>query len=93
MKITQLKKTFYRSILFFLIFVNTAHAQKNLRVNKVRLDNNLKKLSTFGMNEKGGNDRVAFSDFDIQAREYISSYLNNLGVSTYTDAAGKKLKA
>ena len=88
MKITQLKKTFYRSILFFLIFVNTAHAQKNLRVNKVRLDNNLKKLSTFGMNEKGGNDRVAFSDFDIQAREYITSYLNNLGVSTYTDAAG-----
>ena len=88
MKITQQNKIFYRSILFFLILINITNAQKNLRVNKARLDNNLKKLSTFGMNKKGGNDRVAFSDFDIQARKYISSYLNNLGISTYTDDAG-----
>jgi len=63
-------------------------AQNNLRVNSDRLEANLKKLSTFGMNEKGGNDRVAFSDYDIAARAHLTRYLKNLGLKVHTDAAG-----
>jgi N-carbamoyl-L-amino-acid hydrolase len=40
------------------------------------------------MNEKGGNDRLAFSDYDIQARIYLTGYLKDLGLKVYTDAAG-----
>ena len=61
---------------------------KFLQVNEDRLTTQLKKLSTFGMNEKGGNDRVAFSDYDIHARIYLTSYLKDLGLEVYTDAAG-----
>src|SRR6056300_168940 len=63
-------------------------AQNSLRVNSDRLEANLKKLSTFGMNEKGGNDRVAFSDYDIAARAHLTRYLENLGLKVHTDAAG-----
>ena len=63
-------------------------AQNNLRVNSDRLEANLKKLSTFGMNDKGGNDRVAFSDYDIAARAHLTRYLENLGLKVHTDAAG-----
>ena len=51
---------------------------KSLQVNANRLTTQLKKLSTFGMNEKGGNDRLAFSDYDIQARIYLTGYLKDL---------------
>jgi N-carbamoyl-L-amino-acid hydrolase len=61
---------------------------KSLQVNANRLTTQLKKLSTFGMNEKGGNDRLAFSDYDIQARIYLTGYLKDLGLKVYTDAAG-----
>src|SRR6056300_401579 len=63
-------------------------AQNSLRVNSDRLEANLKKLSTFGMNEKGGNDRVAFSDYDIAARAHLTRYLEKLGLKVHTDAAG-----
>ena len=66
------------SLVYFGIVLNLSlvQAQKNsLNVNADRLTTQLKKLSTFGMNEKGGNDRVAFSDYDIQARSYLSNYL------------------
>jgi N-carbamoyl-L-amino-acid hydrolase len=79
------------SLVYFGIVLNLSlvQAQTNsLNVNVDRLTTQLKKLSTFGMNEKGGNDRVAFSDYDIQARSYLSSYLKNLGLKVYTDAAG-----
>ena len=79
------------SLVYFGIVLNLSlvQAQKNsLNVNADRLTTQLKKLSTFGMNEKGGNDRVAFSDYDIQARSYLSNYLKDLGLKVYTDAAG-----
>ena len=82
-----LKSPFILLCIFFL-GMQSSLAQNNLRVNSDRLEANLKKLSTFGMNEKGGNDRVAFSDYDIAARAHLTRYLENLGLKVHTDAAG-----
>ena len=59
-------------IIFFSFFVSSLFCQKpNYTVSKERLLKNLKKLSEFGINNNNGNDRLAYSDYDIQAREYI----------------------
>jgi N-carbamoyl-L-amino-acid hydrolase len=83
--------SFVQAVLFVAINFNaiSLRAQTtNLTVNTERLTAQLKKLSTFGMNEKGGNDRVAFSDYDVQARAYLTDYLEDLGLNVHTDAAG-----
>ena len=56
-------------------------------VSKVRLSDNLKRLRVYGINEMNGNDRVAYSDYDIQAREFLKSYLKNLGLTVEVDYA------
>jgi N-carbamoyl-L-amino-acid hydrolase len=43
------------------------------------------------MNDKGGNDRVAFSDYDLEARAYLTTYLTELGLDVTVDAAGNLL--
>ena len=74
--------------IFFLILVSSLFSQKtNYTVSKERLLKNLKKLSEFGINNKSGNDRVAYSDYDIQAREYIKEYMKNLGLKVEVDYA------
>ena len=74
--------------IFFLILVSSLFSQKtNYTVSKERLLKNLKKLSEFGINNKSGNDRVAYSDYDIQAREYIKEYMKNLGLKVKVDYA------
>jgi N-carbamoyl-L-amino-acid hydrolase len=72
----------------FCFFSAIQAQQEHLQVNTDRLDSQLKKLATFGMNSNGGNDRVAFSDYDIAAREFLTEYLTNLGLTVEVDAAG-----
>ena len=73
---------------FFFIFLASHSQEEKLEVNKDRLTVQLKKLSSFGINKGGGNDRVAFSDYDIEARAYLTSYLEALGLHVKVDAAG-----
>ena len=47
----------------------------------------MKKLSEFGINKNNGNDRVAYSDYDVQAREYLKEYMKNLGLKVHVDYA------
>ena len=76
------------TIIFFLLFVYSLFGQKpNYTVSKERLLKNLKKLSEFGINKNNGNDRVAYSDYDIQAREYLKKYMKNLGLKVHVDYA------
>ena len=76
------------TIIFFLLFVYSLFSQEpNYSVSKERLLRNLKKLSEFGINKNNGNDRVAYSDYDIQAREYLKEYLKNLGLKVEVDYA------
>ena len=75
-------------IIFFSLLVSSLFSQKpNYTVSKERLLRNLKKLSEFGINKNSGNDRVAYSDYDIQAREYLKEYMKNLGLKVHVDYA------
>ena len=74
--------------IFFSLLVSSLFSQKpNYTVSKERLLKNLKKLSEFGINKNNGNDRVAYSDYDIQAREYLKEYMKNLGLKVHVDYA------
>ena len=83
-----LKRNKIHWILFGLLCIQSVYPLQAQQVNAERLEANLKKLSTFGKNALGGNDRVAFSDYDIEARAFLTTYLENLGLNVYTDAAG-----
>ena len=75
-------------IIFFSLLVSSLFSQKpHYTVSKERLLKNLKKLREFGINKNNGNDRVAYSDYDIQAREYIKEYMKNLGLKVEVDYA------
>ena len=74
--------------IFFSLLVSSLFSQKpNYTVSKERLLKNLKKLSEFGINKNNGNDRVAYSDYDVQAREYLKEYMKNLGLKVHVDYA------
>ena len=75
-------------IIFLLIPLSKSWAQeKSLIIDSERLELQLKRLSLFGINEEGGNDRVAFSDYDLEAHTYLSNYLKELGLEVSVDAA------
>ena len=76
-------------IIFVIAFMGNSiliQGQK-MTVSKVRLSENLNRLRVYGINEMNGNDRVAYSDYDIQAREYLKNYLKNLGLKVEVDYA------
>ena len=74
--------------LFFLPALCFAQLAPKLRVNSDRLNNSLKELSAFGKNDQGGSDRVAFSDYDIEARAYIQKLMKEAGLDVSIDFAG-----
>jgi len=59
-----------------------------LRVNGDRIQQRIVELSQFGRNPEGGVSRVAFSDADIQGRNYIMTLMKNAGLEVHIDAAG-----
>jgi len=60
----------------------------NLSVDGTRLNRTLLELSAFGKNAEGGVDRVAYSDYDRDARGYAIGLMNQAGLSVSVDAAG-----
>ncbi|MFZ9235286.1 MAG: Zn-dependent hydrolase, partial [Algoriphagus sp.] len=67
--------------------LGTSFAQ-NLQVNSARLSQSLSTLATYGKNEKGGSDRVAYSVHDIAARPYVKELLTAAGLEVSVDFAG-----
>ena len=59
-----------------------------LRVNGERLNASLATLSGFGRNPEGGVTRLAYSDADRQAREWVLGVMREVGLRTEIDAAG-----
>ena len=85
----MVKKYFLKTFIFFLFFLNNLFSQEKLiKVNNERLHKNLIKLSEFGINSNRGNDRVAYSDYDISARKYLINYLEKIGTQVNIDYAG-----
>ena len=62
--------------------------QQSPRVDADRLGARMRTLATFGANADGGIDRVAFSEADLLAREWIADLLAGAGFETSTDVAG-----
>ncbi len=79
-----------------LLFLSNSQARQiaseakneNLRVNAKRLEQRIMTLAEFGKNPQGGVSRVAFSEADIQGRNYIISLMREAGLSVKIDAAG-----
>ncbi len=59
-----------------------------LRVNGPRVVAHLRALAKFGRNPEGGISRVAYSDADRQAREYVLTLMREAQLQTSVDAAG-----
>jgi beta-ureidopropionase / N-carbamoyl-L-amino-acid hydrolase len=57
-------------------------------VNGARLLRRLAELAEFGKNADGGVNRVAYSDYDRDARAFVMGIMTQAGLSTAVDAAG-----
>lgn len=67
---------------------SSGRAQTKLRVNGERLNANLRKLAEFGKTPEGGTSRVAYSDADLSAREYVMELMREAKLDVSVDAAG-----
>jgi N-carbamoyl-L-amino-acid hydrolase len=77
-----------KKLLFIFALSCSIVYSQDYKVEKDRIIDLFENLKKFGVNEDQGNDRVAYSDFEIQARDYISKKLEKTGAKVYTDFAG-----
>jgi beta-ureidopropionase / N-carbamoyl-L-amino-acid hydrolase len=63
------------------------------RVNGDRLNRHLVELARFGANPQGGVTRVAYSDDDKQAREYVMGLMREARLTPTIDTAGNIIAA
>jgi N-carbamoyl-L-amino-acid hydrolase len=59
-----------------------------LRVNGQRVNAHLRELAQFGKTPEGGTERVAYSDADLQARQYVMKLMREAKLEVSLDAAG-----
>ena len=62
--------------------------QTNLKVDQDRLEQRIFDLAQFGLQENGETERVAFSDADITARNWVMQTLKDFGMEVTIDPAG-----
>ena len=65
-----------------------AQAQPDLLVDGDRLSRTLTALARFGANPGGGVSRVAYSDADLAAREWVATLMSEAGLEVSVDFAG-----
>ena len=65
-----------------------AAAQSDLRVDGDRLNHTMEQMKTFCGNANGGSDRIAFSQHNLDALEYLAQLMRDAGLSAQTDLAG-----
>jgi beta-ureidopropionase / N-carbamoyl-L-amino-acid hydrolase len=62
-------------------------AASKFHINSQRLQGTLEKLSEFGRNPEGGVTRLAYSETELPAREYVIGLMKQAGLEVHTDAA------
>ena len=81
-----------KSVLFPLLAILcigiTTAQQSTIKVDQDRLEDRIFKLAEFGLQENGETERVAFSDADIEARNWVIQTLKGLELEVQVDAAG-----
>ncbi|MGB5556177.1 MAG: Zn-dependent hydrolase [Flavobacteriaceae bacterium] len=73
---------------FMAMFMLPFFTQAQIKVNQQRLETRISDLAKFGLQENGETERVAFSDADIEARKWVITELENMGLKTSIDFAG-----
>ncbi len=71
-----------------LASVTLADAHDDVRADPARMQARIDALSQFGANPEGGVSRVAFSDADIDGRQWLKREMVELGLVVRTDTAG-----
>jgi N-carbamoyl-L-amino-acid hydrolase len=74
--------------LFCLLIATSLPAADDLQVNGTRLNDTMQHMHTFGENEAGGSDRVAYSEHNRDALDYLSSLMREAGLTPRIDVAG-----
>ncbi|MGB5372039.1 MAG: Zn-dependent hydrolase [Flavobacteriaceae bacterium] len=79
----------YLASLFFLglVFVGQAF-QPQPKVNQERLERRIVDLARFGLQDNGETERVAYSEADLESRDWLIKTMNNLGLEVSIDYAG-----
>ncbi|WP_425636249.1 M20 family metallo-hydrolase [Algoriphagus yeomjeoni] len=83
-----MKYIFCLLLLSFSVSCLKAQETQSILVNQNRLSGLIKELSTYGKNEAGGSDRVAYSPHDIAARKFLIQKLEKLGLEVSVDFSG-----
>lgn len=63
-------------------------AQSSLRVNGARVNQHLAELARFGKTPEGGTHRPAYSDADLEARQFTMHLMRDARLDVSIDAAG-----
>jgi len=66
----------------------TLSTPPQLRVDGRRVNAHLTELAQFGKTGEGGTNRVAYSDVDLQARQYAMNLMREASLEVSVDAAG-----
>ena len=74
--------------LLLLVLSTSLYAQQIVEINSSRVNDNLQALKQFGLNAQQGNDRVAYSDHERNARSFLIEKLQKLGLTVNIDQAG-----
>jgi hypothetical protein len=81
------------SILISLYALVNDDQTETLTVNATRLEQRIEELAKYGKTPEGGVNRVAFSEKDIQSREYILSLMKEAGLKVHIDESGNIIAA
>ncbi len=65
-----------------------ASGDEAVRADPARMQARIDALAKFGFNPEGGVSRVAYSDADIEARQWLKEQMLELGLTVQVDAAG-----
>jgi len=71
-----------------LLASTSATYGEDLRVDGDRLNESMRQMHTFGENDEGGSDRVAYSDHNRDALAYLASLMRDAGLEPEVDVAG-----
>ncbi|MGO4918664.1 Zn-dependent hydrolase [Maribacter spongiicola] len=81
-------RTFKIIITLILIICPLLSIDAQISVNQDRLEKRIMDLAQFGIQENGETERVAFSDADIAAQQWVIEQLKAMDIETHIDFAG-----
>lgn len=82
----------FLNILLLVCFTITTQSQsikpKDLRINRERVESNIFKLAEFGKDDTGKGYRVAYTQGDVEGRNWFMAQMKKAGLEVTIDAAG-----